>query len=70
MNLPGPGTATCGFCGEMLPLEAIVAHVERQHRSELSTADFNDDGTLRFAEWPDGSPVIVDETLEPRDFRP
>lgn len=49
--------ARCAICLEWLPLELIMGHLRGAHGIE-------DD----LATWPDGSPVIIDQTLEPGDF--
>lgn len=49
--------ATCALCGERFPLELILGHVAGAH-----------DLDIEIEEWPDGSPVIIDSTLEPDDF--
>lgn len=49
--------AQCAICLEWMPLELIMGHIRGAHGidEELSA-------------WPDGEPVIVDNTLEPGDF--
>ncbi len=51
------GIATCGFCGEAVPLADIMAHLRAEHGQDCEVQT-----------WPDGSPVVIDETLEPGDF--
>jgi hypothetical protein len=57
-NLDEP-RAQCLVCGEWMPLDEIMVHVRVEH-----------DLDVEFAEWPDGSPVVIDETLQPEDFEP
>jgi hypothetical protein len=45
----------CALCGDVVPIHAAIRHLRVIH---LDAVD----------EWPDGSPVIVDTTLEPGDF--
>lgn len=47
----------CGMCGNRIALEYLLHHLAVVH-------DIHEAITT----WPDGSPVIVDETLEPKDF--
>lgn len=51
--------AFCQLCQppRRLPLDALWEHLRIVH-----------DLDAEFAEWPDGSPVIIDSTLEPEDF--
>lgn len=51
-------TGTCALCGATVPMELLFGHLE-EHGLHPER------DLLR---WPDGSPVIVDETLEPGDF--
>ena len=54
----GPkATATCALCRERFPLEDIMGHIRGAH-----------DLDIEVAEWPDGGPVIIDQTLEPDSF--
>lgn len=53
------GTSHCNLCGHTIGVEALAEHLLAVHGIDL------DRELLR---WPDGSPVIVDETLEPEDF--
>jgi hypothetical protein len=57
-----------GFCrlcldeqGEPLPLLAteLLDHLRKVHGMDV-----------KLETWPDGSPVVVDHTLEPEDFEP
>lgn len=48
---------TCALCKRMFAADAIWEHLRIVH-------DFHE----KPAEWPDGSPVIIDTTLEPEDF--
>lgn len=50
-------TATCALCGERFPLDLILGHLTGAH-----------DLDVEIETWPDGSPVIVDSTLQPDDF--
>jgi hypothetical protein len=45
------------MCGETIPVEDLLGHLRGAH-----------DMDVEIATWPDGSAVIVDETLEPKDF--
>lgn len=47
----------CSFCGIHKPLVLIREHMEDVH-------GWNED----IETWPDGKPVIIDLTLEPKDF--
>ena len=47
----------CRLCQEEVELEAIVGHLRGAHGFDIDVE-----------EWPDGSPVVVDDTLEPADF--
>lgn len=51
------GRAQCALCREWFPLEDIMGHVRGAHDLDVEVET-----------WPDGSPVIVDQTLEPDDF--
>ena len=53
IDLPG----FCQICGEKE--QNLIAHIQNMH------PDAYGDG---FLEWPDGSPVVIDMTLEPEDF--
>lgn len=50
-------TATCALCGERFPVDLILGHLAGAHELDIEVET-----------WPDGSPVIVDSTLEPDDF--
>lgn len=52
----GP-TGICATCGERIPAEALLAHLRDEHGIDAEVAT-----------WPDGDPVVVDQTLEPEDF--
>ncbi len=62
-----PGTArpqearvtTCNLCGELMETVYVLDHLRLAHPDDYEPP----------AEWPDGSPVIVDQTLTPEDFR-
>lgn len=51
--------ATCDLCREQVPAADILDHLRVLHPGVYG------DGP---ATWPDGSPVVVDVTLEPGDF--
>lgn len=48
---------TCAVCGELIAAAELLEHLREEH-------DIDEEITT----WPDGSPVIVDQTLEPGDF--
>lgn len=50
-------TATFALCHERFSLDLIFGHLAGAH-----------DIDVKVAEWPDGEPVIVDQTLQPDDF--
>jgi hypothetical protein len=58
--------AICDLCGERLGLGEVIRHLKEQHPVEFEFANEGKDG---FDTWPDGEPVIIDETLEPDDFK-
>ena len=47
----------CNLCGRSVPDPDLMRHLADEHDLELEIQT-----------WPDGSPVIVDTTLEPEDF--
>ncbi len=49
--------AFCVLCGKTISLELLMGHLRGNH-------DISED----IETWPDGSPVIIDKTLEPKDF--
>ena len=51
-------TGVCALCGETVPADMLLGHLRGAHELDVE-----------IAEWPDGRPVIVDETLTPDDFR-
>lgn len=51
--------ARCDLCRETVADAAILDHLRVLH------PDFFGDGVET---WPDGTAVVYDETLEPRDF--
>lgn len=51
---------TCSLCGGRYPDTGLVDHLESQHPALVA------DATLE--RWPDGTPVVIDNTLEPEDF--
>lgn len=52
----GP-VGTCGICHNQIALDFILQHLKVVHDIDAVPA-----------EWPDGSSVIIDQTLEPVDF--
>lgn len=58
MSEQQPDTITCALCKHRFPAAGIWNHLDIVH----GITD------IEIAEWPDGSPVIVDATLEPGDF--
>lgn len=48
----------CQLCGERIAVEVLIAHLRVDHHidAEVST-------------WPDGAPVVIDESLLPSDFK-
>lgn len=50
-------TAICAICHERVPVELILGHLAGAHDLDVEVET-----------WPDGSPVIVDSTLQPDDF--
>jgi hypothetical protein len=48
----------CGLCGERVAAADLIVHLRVEH-------DFDEDVET----WPDGTPVVVDTTLEPDDFK-
>jgi hypothetical protein len=62
---PEPGV--CPFCGERIAsgassayegIEDFADHLRVMHPDEYEKVE----------KWPDGSPVVVDNTLEPEEF--
>lgn len=51
-------SGTCGLCGERIPAEDVIVHLQVWHDVDVSVE-----------EWPDGSAVIIDRSLEPDDFK-
>lgn len=53
----------CELCEPPTRVDAdeLLEHLERCHPAEYADA-------VPFATWPDGSLVVIDETLEPDDF--
>lgn len=51
-------SARCALCDEAMPPESLLEHLAQRH-------DFDVAGVRA---WPDGEPMVVDETLEPEDF--
>ena len=49
--------ARCNLCGEHVPPELLLGHLRGAHGMDVEIAT-----------WPDGEPVIVDDSLEPADF--
>lgn len=49
----------CVVCDETMPDDQLGHHIRVLHPDQYG------DG---FELWPDGRPVVVDETLEPGDF--
>jgi hypothetical protein len=49
-------TGVCNLCGERVADLLVHLRVEHDFDEEIET-------------WPDGSPVVIDTTLEPGDFR-
>ncbi len=49
--------ATCALCGERIEAGEILVHLAIEHDLEEGVQ-----------EWPDGSPVVIDQTLTPEDF--
>lgn len=51
----------CTICMRMYPggIAAGIEHLKHRHPEEYDTV----------LKWPDGTPVVVDETLQPEDFR-
>jgi hypothetical protein len=47
---------TCRICGKRMPLREIVQHLCDEHGCKVPL------------KWPDGGWVVVDRTLEPKDF--
>lgn len=54
--------ATCSLCGARYPDQDMLSHIEAAHPALAA------DATLE--RWPDGTPVIIDNTLKPEDFEP
>lgn len=53
-------TATCDLCGQVTEgLAEVLDHLRLAH------PDMYGDGPMR---WPDGGLVVVDSTLEPKEF--
>lgn len=49
----------CQLCGDQVPLDRAEDHVRVFHPDDYKPLQ----------RWPDGTPVIIDDTLEPKDFR-
>jgi hypothetical protein len=49
---------TCNLCGGAFQLEEINGHLAGAHGQ-----------TEQIECWPDGEPVILDRTLQPKDFK-
>ena len=52
-----PANGTCGICGERVDVEELLGHLRGAHDLDVEPET-----------WPDGSWVVIDETLEPADF--
>ena len=62
MTPPAEVGVTCSLCGEYMPHPLdIVAHLKLRHRGVFEVSD-------EFKRRPDGSPVVVDASLQPKDF--
>lgn len=48
--------AICRLCDAELPNEELLAHLAEKH------------GLVGIRSWPDGEPMVLDETIEPEDF--
>ena len=48
---------TCAICGAQVPPEELLGHLRGAHGIEEEIAT-----------WPDGEPVVIDQTLQPDDF--
>lgn len=49
----------CALCGDEVAAADVLEHLRAEHDLEVS-----------LEQWPDGSVVIIDQTLEPADFLP
>lgn len=48
---------TCALCGERVAVAHLIEHLRVEHDLDAEPAT-----------WPDGSLVIIDQSLEPDDF--
>jgi len=48
----------CDLCATFQPADTLLDHIRLMHPDDYE----------ELAVWPDGSPVIIDNTLEPEDF--
>jgi hypothetical protein len=48
----------CNLCGETVDVTVLLAHLRCEHPEVPGEIEC----------WPDGEPVIVDESLTPADF--
>jgi hypothetical protein len=53
---PDGQPGTCRICGGEMPLREIVQHLCDEHGCKVPL------------KWPDGAWVVIDRTLEPKDF--
>lgn len=58
MAEPKEGTGFCNVCEEDVPSHDLMGHIRVMH------PDLYEEPLT----WPDGSYVIIDESLEPQDF--
>lgn len=50
---------TCALCGAKVTADELLEHLRDVHDRDAEPAT-----------WPDGSIVIIDQTLQPDDFKP
>lgn len=51
-------TVHCDLCGEDMSSDEILDHLRLMHPAQYQEPET----------WPDGSFVVVDQTLDPKDF--
>lgn len=52
---PPEHKSLCLLCGQAMPNDVLAAHLHDEHGLAVPT-------------WPDGEPLVFDETVQPEDF--